>query len=142
MEKTKLYIAPYGTEDWKELDNVSVKTDHLDLANPDSCNKWWNTINEPNKDLSFSCECKMEPNDMKVLIKMVSPMRNLLKAAREGKRVFGNKLHFEMSYDMYRYIQHICHRDFGRNLKMFFKENHIKVKVRHKTKNGYWVWMK
>ena len=143
MEKTKLFIAPYGTEDWKEFDNVSVEIDHLDLANPDSCNKWWNEIHKDIvTDLSFSCECKMEPNDMKVLIKMVSPMQNLLKAVRDAKRVLENKLHIEMSYDMYRYIQHICHRVFGCNLKRFFKDEHIKVKVRHETKNGHWVWMK
>lgn len=134
---SKVFIQRLDNGEWVEGNSTFKPIDNLPIA--DTEDKWWNPVHQ---ELHFEGEIKCAKEVRDALIRAISPMQNLLKVVRDGKRVLGNKLHFEMSYDMYRYIQHICHRDFGCNLKRFFKENHIKVKVRYKTKNGYWVWMK
>lgn len=49
---------------------------------------------------------------------------------------------WEMSYDSYKAAQAEAHRVYGCNLKRALRKFGVKNRVRHKTRNDRWVWMK
>lgn len=52
------------------------------------------------------------------------------------------KLRWECSYDVFRQLQREAHVLLGCNLKRALRLFGCNARVKHTTKNGYWVWMK
>lgn len=105
---------------------------------------WWeDTVHGAPKDFSFEYTIPCAREAQAALMRLTSPMWNIVRVVRNFQMLYGNRAgHLEMSYGLYRTVQHYCHRDFGCNLKRFLRENGVKVRVRYKTKNDHWVWMK
>lgn len=94
--------------------------------------------------MSFSL-APMKRKNMIRLLGMGSYIGKIAKGARESGDMLGlpqRKLNLELPYEIYRCLQRESHILFGCNLKRALRLFGCNVKIRHTTKNGYWVWMK
>lgn len=62
--------------------------------------------------------------------------------AKRYRRDCGGTAYWRMRYADYCKLQSDAHKFYGCNLKRALRKFGCKNKVKHQTKNGYWVWMK
>lgn len=107
---------------------------------------WPSTNPNPFREYSFSGALYPIPKEMldklTRMCKLSSKIHRLSLMVRMCKDRGIPYVHAEMSYEAYRQLQVEAHSVFGCNLKRALRECGCKLKIRYKTRNGYWVWMK
>lgn len=74
--------------------------------------------------------------------KPICPIENMARLAKRHKRDTGAHAYWRMNYAVYHKLQEVAHSKYGCNLKRALRKLGVKNRVKHQTRNGYWVWMK
>lgn len=133
--KLEVSIAPWGTQDFKSLEQVNT-IDSFCLA--------------PDENISLRCgelsfECEMKDFDLKKFQELFfgNEIKSLASAIRKYKRLGYRLFQADVEYKRFCELKLHAYYFYGCNIKRALRKESIKgLRIRHKTRNGYWVWMK